>query len=71
MSQLPTGPDDTQIPQMRWRVASKITLSIGSVLVVLALIVTIMSFVQVRQRLWCTLWSTVGMLTVGWMSLIH
>jgi hypothetical protein len=55
MSQRPTGPDDVRIQQMRWRLASKITLSIGSVLVVLALIVTIMTFVQVRQRAYADL----------------
>jgi signal transduction histidine kinase/DNA-binding response OmpR family regulator len=55
MSHHPAGADDVQIPQMHWRLASKITLSIGSVLVVLALIVTIMTFVQVRQRAYADL----------------
>ncbi len=55
MSQHPAGADYAQMPQMRWRLASKITLSIGGVLGVLALIVTIMTFVQVRQRAYADL----------------
>jgi signal transduction histidine kinase/CheY-like chemotaxis protein len=55
MSQHPAGADYAQIPQMRWRLAPKIMLSIGSVLVVLALIVTIMTFVQVRERAYADL----------------
>src|SRR6266508_4717172 len=55
MSQHPAGADYAQMPQMRWRLASKITLSIGGVLCVLALIVTIMTFVQVLQRAYADL----------------